>query len=329
MSRDPKNLRILVLRENWLGCTGLSGFRAFLRLGCWADSVTEQDLIPLGYRSFLMKAMAVLMRPWAVREFNRSVLAKIDEIRPHLFVAFKGQFLQASTIREIKKRDTRAFCFFPDVSLFAHGKYLPQTVGQYDWVFTTKSFGPQDLDRKLGYTACSYLPHAFDPEVHRPRVPSEEDRVRFGCDVSFIGTPSAKKISMLEGLLRKMPGLNLKIWGGLWERLSQSSPLRKHVAFQLINGIGYATAIGCSRINLGLLSEQVPGASSGDHITSRTFHIPASGGLMLHERTSDLLTFFEEDKHCACFEGGDELADKIAWLLRSPEVAARIAADGQ
>ena len=80
-------------------------------------------------------------------------------------------------------------------------------------------------------------------------------------------------------------------------------------------GLSFATAISCSKINLGLLSERVSGASSGDLITSRTFHIPACGGLLLHERTPDLLQVFREGESCACFDGADEMIDKIDALL--------------
>jgi spore maturation protein CgeB len=56
-------------------------------------------------------------------------------------------------------------------------------------------------------------------------------------------------------------------------------------------------------------------ASSGDQITSRTFHIPACGGLLLHQRNRDLLNIFTEDENCVCFDGVDELASKVDALL--------------
>jgi spore maturation protein CgeB len=91
-------------------------------------------------------------------------------------------------------------------------------------------------------------------------------------------------------------------------------------------GGDYAAAISCSKISLGLLIEHVRGASSGDLITTRTFEIPACGGLLLHERTVDLLRIFKEDESCVCFEGPDELVRKIDDLL-SNEARRRSIAD--
>ena len=94
-------------------------------------------------------------------------------------------------------------------------------------------------------------------------------------------------------------------------------------------GTAYGTAICCSKIDLALLIEAQPGAPSGDRITSRTFHIPACGGLMLHERTAELLEIFREDESCACFEGIEELATKISELLDDDAKRERIAECGR
>lgn len=323
------HIRILVLRENWLGCTGLSAFNAFLRLGCASESISEGDFIPLQYRSFAMRAAGRLLRPFAVREFNRALVRLNAGFKPHVFLAVKGQFIQAESLRAMHKTGTRLFCFFPDLSFTAFGPYLQQAAREYDWIFTTKSFGPRDLKEHLGIEKSSYLPHAFDPGVHRPRALSPEDIAKYGCDVSFIGKHSPAKAAMLEELVRRRPALNLKVWGNQWERLAPESPLRKHVMFRAANGIEYATAISASRINLGLLQEAIAGSSSGDQITSRTFHIPACGGLMLHERTDDLLKIFREDESCACFAGPDELARKVDQLLADEPLRARIATRGR
>jgi spore maturation protein CgeB len=49
--------------------------------------------------------------------------------------------------------------------------------------------------------------------------------------------------------------------------------------------------------------------------TSRTFEIPACGGFMLHERTDEVLNFFEEGAEIACFSDEVELVDKVRYYL--------------
>ncbi|RLD02664.1 MAG: hypothetical protein DRI56_13825 [Chloroflexota bacterium] len=276
-----------------------------------------------------MRIVGKLLRPFAVREFNRALLRETELLKPHLFLAVKGSYVQADTLRAMRQLGAKLYCFYPDVSFMVHGRYLPHALKEYDWIFTTKSFGPKDLKNRLGVEKSSFLPHAFDPEVHQPRPVTAEALETFGCDVSFIGGHSPGKQKVLEELIRRRPDLKLKIWGDRWQNLPKDSPLRPYATFQAIFGIGYATAISCSKINLGLLSEKVFGASSGDKITSRTFHIPASGGLLLHQRTKDLLEIFVEDESCVCFGDIDELVEKIDWLLANEEMRKTIAARGR
>src|SRR5215831_17796047 len=85
-----ENLRVLVLRENWLGNTGLSAFNALLRAGAWAESISERDYIPIEWKHPTMKALGRLLRKAAVGEFNRALLQTAKEMQPHLFLAMKG-----------------------------------------------------------------------------------------------------------------------------------------------------------------------------------------------------------------------------------------------
>src|SRR6185437_17120834 len=94
-------------------------------------------------------------------------------------------------------------------------------------------------------------------------------------------------------------------------------------------GEEYVHAITASSINLGILAESRIGASSGDNITSRTFHIPASGGFMLHERTDELLELFTEDVSVAFYDGPQELIAKVDKYLPLTMSRRRIADCGR
>src|SRR5262245_66289182 len=118
---------------------------------------------------------------------------------------------------------------------------------------------------------------------------------------------------LLEGLVERCPGLPLKVWGMGW--VSRSEVLAPASQGRGVLGLEYTKALSASKVNLGILSERRPGASSGDQITSRTFHIPATGSFMLHERTDEFLEYFKEGTECACFADADELAEKVAYYL--------------
>jgi spore maturation protein CgeB len=322
------NLKAIVLADTWLGSTGRAALDAFLRAGVRASAATEGLFIPLRWRG-PMRAMGRAVRPLAVRQFNEFLVREAERLRPDLFLAVKGTFVQAETLRTLGRLGTRRYCFYPDVSFLSHGPYLSAALREYDWIFTTKRFGLADLQTYLGVSRASYLPHAFDPVVHRPLTPSLDDQRRFSCDASFVGAFSPKKAALLEALARRRPDIQLRVWGPLWDRVDRGSPLASRIMGQVITGFEYAMAISCSRVNLGLLSEAVGGASSGDRITSRTFHIPACGGLLLHERTDELLEVFAEGESCACFEGPDELVTQVEGLLRDEPRRATIARRGR
>jgi hypothetical protein len=317
-----------VIRENWLGNTGLSAFDALLRAGTWAAAISEHEYVPLEWKSRSIRLLGRLLRGPAVAEFNNRLLKAAEDLNPNVLLAVKGTFVKPATLRRLRETGIACYCFYPDVTLLGHGGYLPEAIREYDWVFTTKSFGVKDLEA-FGQKNSSFLPHAYDPVVHQPRKPTPELVKDLGCDLSFIGTWSAKKQRILEQFVSMRPHVSVKIWGNYWQRLPRSSPLCSRATFKPITGIGYASAISCSKINLGLLSERWAGASSGDLITSRTFHIPACGGLLLHERTADLLQFFEEGISCMCFEGVEELANKVDQLLPDEGLRTRIARRGR
>ncbi len=322
-----ENLKVLVVRENWLGCTGLSAFNALIRAGVHATSISESEYLPL-WSSFPMKVARRALGAAAVKEFNAALLRDVRLYKPELLLVFKGPYVLAETLRAVGKMGTTRYCFYPDISYEEHGRYLREALRCYDWIFTTKSFGPRDLKALLDIEKASYLPDGYDPDVHRPLTAGERDRERYGCDVSFIGAWTPGKAQILGAFIARRPNTRLKIWGDRWHSLARTSPLRPLAAPSAIYGPAYAMAISCSKINLGLLQERMGRASSGDRITSRTFQIPACGGLMLHERTDDLLDIFTEDENCVCFADADELAAKVDELLADEQHRQSVAQRG-
>jgi spore maturation protein CgeB len=193
--------------------------------------------------------------------------------------------------------------------------------------FTTKTFGLRDMREQLGVTRAGLLPHAYDPDLHRPVELTSEDRDRYGCDVSFIGTWSPKKETVLATLCERRPSLRVRAWGEQWQRAT-SRALSRAIAGHEVVGEEYARAIRASTINLAVLSERRAGASDGDQITSRTFHIPACGAFMLHERTAELLGLFREDESVACYDGVEELVAQVDRYLADATRRTAVAARG-
>jgi spore maturation protein CgeB len=320
------SLRILAVAETWHGANSYSFVRALQRAGHSVGVVAEEWFVAAGWHSTPMRVVRRLLQGAIVREFNEALVREVRALRPHLLFVYKGFMVTPEALRETRDQGVVAINVWPDVSFAVHGPYVPRALPLYDWVFTTKTFGLRDMERALGIRAASFLPHAFDPECHRSMVLDDHDRARYACDVSFIGTWSPKKAELLAEVRRRLPQMRLKIWGAQWEKAADvlGSSLTRQPAF----GAEYTKAISASRINLALLSEVRPGASSGDLITSRTFNIPGIGGFMLHERTGEVGTYFEEGKECAMFADADELVAQIAYYLEHDDERRRIAEAG-
>ena len=250
--------------------------------------------------------------------FQRAVLDEVEVFRPDCVLVFKGNGVSPALLRDLRARGLCLVNFYPDVSFLCHGKDVREGLALYHHIFTTKSFGIADMQRILGLESAEFLPHGFDPDIHRPLCVRPDDMEALGADASFIGTWSPKKEAMLASLAAVSPHIRLRIWGSQWEKAT-APQIRGVVGGRHLLGDTYPLAIGASRINIAILSEQREGASSGDLTTSRTFHIPASGGFMLHERTHELLQFYDEGKEVACFGSAEELVEKTRYYLDNEE----------
>jgi hypothetical protein len=303
--------------------------KALRRSGWSVEVVPEWEFVPVRWRTLRMRIAGRMLRAAAVREFNAHLTAVAQDLRPEMLLVFKGSFVNAASLDAMRRLGVRTYCFYPDISFRTHGRYLPAALPRYDWVFTTKTFGIDDLRDQLGMTRASKIDHAFDPDLHRPTRLTPDDIDRYECDVSFIGTWSPKKEKVLTALASARPALRLRIWGDQWNRAKATSPLAKHIAHRPVVGAEYVRAITASAINLGILSEQRRGSSAGDRITSRTFHISACGGFLLHERTDEVLRVFEDGSSIVCFGGKDEMIERVDEYLAAPGRRDKIAENGR
>jgi spore maturation protein CgeB len=324
---DNAGRRALAVCDFWLGGNGYAGMKALRREGWDVMVAPEWEFVPAKWRSFGMRALGRLVRPFAVREFNRELILQARRHRPEFLLVFKGSFVTADSLDRLRTMGVRTYCFYPDNSFRAHGPYIPSALPRYDWVFTAKSFGVEDMRAQLGVSNASVLLHGFDPDLHRPVPQTATDVATYGCDASFIGTWSPKKERLLAALRRSRPALRLRVWGEQWGN-ARSPELRDAIGGHEVIGEQYVRAIRASKVNIAILSEQRAGSSSGDRITSRTFHIPAAGGFMLHERTEEVSARFREDIDCACFGDANELTEKLDLYLADEARRARVTQRG-
>lgn len=190
--------------------------------------------------------------------------------------------------------------------------WIDRSLPLFDLWVTTKSFNarPEEMPAR-GVRRVLVIDNSFDPAIHRRVELTADERRRFGCDISFIGTYEAPRAESLRKLAAA--GLTVRIWGNGWSRLTGA-----HAGLKIENhpvyDDDYARAINASRINLAFLRK-----ANRDLQTCRTVEIPASGGFMMHERSPEAERLFAPDREAAYFASDEELiAACQRWLTDEP-----------
>lgn len=145
-----------------------------------------------------------------------------------------------------------------------------------------------------------------DEVAHARRVITPEIYNEWKSEVAFVGTWMPGRGSFMLELLKA--GIPLSIWGARWSKAPEWATIKKCWRGPNLEGVNYAYAIQCAKINLGLLSK-----GNRDLHTTRTAEIPFLGGVFCAEKTTE---------HCALFKHGEsaflwENAADCAQLINS------------
>jgi spore maturation protein CgeB len=313
----------------WWGSDGRALAQAFRRLGHIVLDVDEEDYIPWRWQGTVPRALRRLLNPVWINDYNQAVLNQASSSAYDFVLVFKGNSLQAETVKRLREHRKPVFNFYPDVSFKDHGLNIPAALRWYDCVFTTKLYHGKEEIQEFGIRDLQYVRHGFDPEVHRPVSISPDIAERYECDVSFVGCWSPEKEEKLLYLLNHSPEVSVKVFGLGWKYAS--SEFKRRLGGNLRPGTfgdELAMVYCSSRVNLGLLSCSKSDPQLRDQTTARSFQIPASGALMLHEDTPEVRTFFKDAEEVLLFSSHEDLVQKVRAVLRDAELGKAISQRG-
>ena len=317
----PANL-ILFLGADWWGSDARALAVALRRAGHALVEVIYEDFFPLQWSTVPLRTLRRLARPWFVQNYNQAVATHARNPAIDFVLVFKGKLLQSATLERFRQQGTPIYCFYPDVSFLDHGPEIWDCLPFYDCLFTTKSYHLEDAVLRSRVKSIRLVAHGFDPEVHRPVALSEGMKRQYGCDVSFVGCWSPKKEALLAAIIRRCSGVSVRLWGPGWGRSAHA--VRNRWEGRGAFGDELAVIYGTSKINLGLVSEAGGGAKVGDLVTARTWQIPAAGGFLRHEATSELAQYFQPGREVGVFQSATDLAEKVRYYLRDEPARIRI-----
>ena len=257
----------------------------------------------------------------AMDRINRSVREALTGTAFDLVWLDKAVFLDEQTMGVIRSVAHRMVHFTPDTAFYANrSAHFERTMPLYDLLVTTKSFELEKYHAQVSAERVMLTTQGYDPNVHFPRN-GPEDRRR---EAVFIGFAEPDRERCVATLLEADVPVRL---GGIgWGRFVRKWKDHPSLRFdgEAIFGDSYATLLSRAWIGLGLLTKRLP-----ELHTTRTFEIPACGGVLATERTADTSGMFADDE-ALFFEDYESLAQRISALFRSEDISVmeKIAAAG-
>jgi spore maturation protein CgeB len=182
----------------------------------------------------------------------------------------------------------------------ARNRAYRQSLSSYELCVVMRA---QNIDeaKALGAKNVLRVWMTADEITHAPRNLTEEDYKEFSSEVLFVGTWMPERGSFLLALINE--GVPLTIRGSNWHKAPEWVELRAYWRGGSITGDDYAKAIQCAKVNLGLLSK-----GNRDLHTTRSSEIPALGGLLCAERTTEHTQMYEEGKEALFWNDSEECA---------------------
>ncbi len=252
--------------------------------------------------------------------------------QPETLFALKAECLHTKTIALIKKWfHIKIIWFYPDSPFVLWNdnsnaqmlKILPFIDTYLIW---SQALIP--LLYHAGAPHVVYFPFGFDPDIFIKTTlhnnlchdVCEDDYI---AEVLFVGTWSQEREKWLIALTKKMPDLNLHIFGTGWiEKQSMNYPLTGYLYGDAQDARTLPFLFSQAKIILNFLRPQ-----NFDAHNMRSIEVPATGNFLLTERSYEHThILFEEGKSIVCFDTLDELIEKIQYYLTHEEERLAIAA---
>lgn len=267
-----------------------------------------------------------------LKRLNRDLLAKACEFQPDAVLIYRGTHIYASTLRTLRTT-------VPGVVIVGYNNDDPYASGHILGLWRHFIAGLPELSLALAYRHANLkdfvragaprvelLRSWYVPEFNHPRGLTPAECERFDCDVVFVGHYEADmRIACLEEAVRR--GWRVRLFGHQegWEKALRASPVLSRLApVQPVWGADYNAALCGARIALCFLSKL-----NRDTYTRRCFEIPASGAMLLSERSSDLENLFAAGEEADYFSSPEELGEKLDLYLGDEAKCRAVAAAGR
>lgn len=247
--------------------------------------------------------------------YNR-LLKMGSEFQPDLILVAGGQGPPPSVIGDLKRRTkSKVVVWFPDYLGNFGREYV--LAADYDAYFFKDQYIVEFFRDKLSKRAF-LLPQACNPMWHRRLELTDEEKRKYGCDLTLAGNMYYYRALICQQFL----DYNFKIWGNNYPRWLES-PTRKIYQNHYIAEEEKAKAFSAAKIVLNMMHY---GELLG--VNLRTFEAAGCGAFQIVDWKPNLHEFFEPEKEVATFRTLGELKEKVRYYLEHDQERQEIADRG-
>jgi len=240
-----------------------------------------------------------------------------------LIVLDNARAIRPSALRAARQAapDIKILWFSEDDMLnpIHRSRWTERSLELFDLCITTKSFNaePEELPA-LGARRVLFVNNTYCPHAHRPIAISDEESIRWGALVSFVGSFESPRATMVLELARA--GIPVRVWGNGWSRMQDAHPALT-IENRPVYGDDYRRVVAASAINLCFLRH-----ANRDRQTCRSIEIPAMGGFMAHEYSAEMAALIVPGREAVYFrDAGELIAQCRAWLQAPGRAAIALA----
>lgn len=260
-----------------------------------------------------------------VNRVNTDIKEAATDLQPDLCLILNGELIRSQTLEWLRAREVKLGLILIDSIL-----RLPQceeNLAYFDKIF---SFDPRDekyiLD-KHGLS-CGYFHAFFDPEMYFPVDGVEQD-----IDISFIGTPTANRLQILDGVANYAAhtGCKFLVFGRYWnERYfwKKNKFVKEHPALIgfVNNGIIQPPVVAQvyrrSKICLNIHISEHQG------INGRTFEILGTRSFEMVDHKKNISNLLQIGEDLITYESTEILIERLNEYLSREGIRKEIAYHG-
>ncbi len=319
MSR-AKTLDILYLGPRSGTCLDRS--RALTRLGHGVHHIDVRGLLPPS--SWIDRITWKLGGQWFAPWIRAGLRAELGDRRYHLAYIDNGELITPGIIRQLREHAPLVINYNIDDPLGtrdgARWQAYMRSLPFYDLAVVMRPVNVGEA-RARGAPMVVHVHRSADEVSHAPLDLTPPERAPWNAEVLFVGTWFPERGPFLAGLIEE--GVPLSIRGANWHKAREWQKLRPFWKGDHLAGSEYVKAIQCAKVNLGLLSK-----GNRDLHTTRSLEIPAIGGLLCAERTTEHAEMYEEGKEALFWSSVQECAAMCRYALDDDARRISIAAAG-